>query len=91
MGCHLRWHFPVGCPLRGSRGEYKKTIGTSVQPKQLRKKKFFLSCSFGLRLQKGRGAYLYSVEDMKFNLACRILYVFPKGRILASWNIGAVH
>jgi hypothetical protein len=23
MGCHLGWHFPVGCPLRGGKGENK--------------------------------------------------------------------
>jgi hypothetical protein len=41
MGCHLGWHFPAGCPQRGSRGEYKKTIGTSVQPKTIKEKKNF--------------------------------------------------
>jgi hypothetical protein len=42
MGCHLGWHFPVGCPLRGGRAEYiiKKTIGTSVQPKTIEEKKY---------------------------------------------------
>jgi hypothetical protein len=24
MGCHLGWHFTVGCPPRGGRGEYKQ-------------------------------------------------------------------
>jgi hypothetical protein len=24
MGCHLGWHFAVGCPLRGGRGKYIK-------------------------------------------------------------------
>jgi hypothetical protein len=24
MGCHLGWHFAVGCPLIGGRGEYKQ-------------------------------------------------------------------
>jgi hypothetical protein len=37
MGCHLGWHFPVGCPLRGGRGEYK-TIGTYVLPKTIKEK-----------------------------------------------------
>jgi hypothetical protein len=38
MGSHLGWHFPVGCPLRGGRGEFilKK------HQKQLRKKKINL-------------------------------------------------
>jgi hypothetical protein len=38
MGCHLGWHFPVGCPLRGDRGEYKQK-GLLFHQKQLRKKK----------------------------------------------------
>jgi hypothetical protein len=38
MGCHLGWHFTVGCPLRGGRGKCKK-IGTSVPPKTIKKKK----------------------------------------------------
>jgi hypothetical protein len=28
MGCHLGWHFAVGCPLRGGRGNVN--IGTFV-------------------------------------------------------------
>jgi hypothetical protein len=39
MGCHLGWHFAVGCPLRGGRGKYKKTIGTSVPQKTIKEKK----------------------------------------------------
>jgi hypothetical protein len=38
MGCHLGWHFAVGCPLRGGRGK-KKIIGTSVTPVDCEKKK----------------------------------------------------
>jgi hypothetical protein len=38
MGCHLGWHFTVGCPLRGGRGKCK-IIGTSVPPKTIKKKK----------------------------------------------------
>jgi hypothetical protein len=39
MGCLLGWYFTVGCPLRGSRGEYiqKKTSG---QPKTIKGKKY---------------------------------------------------
>jgi hypothetical protein len=40
MGCHLGWHFPVGCSLSGGRGEYK-TIGTSVPPKTIKEKKVY--------------------------------------------------
>jgi hypothetical protein len=38
MGCHLGWHFAVGCPLRGGRGKYKQK-GLLFHQKQLRKKK----------------------------------------------------
>jgi hypothetical protein len=41
MGCHLGWHFAVGCPLRGGRGKYKQQ-GLLFHQKQLRKKKEFL-------------------------------------------------
>jgi hypothetical protein len=43
MGCHLGWHFTVGCPLRGGRGECKK-IRTIVlfHKKQLREKRPYL-------------------------------------------------
>jgi hypothetical protein len=34
MGYHLGWHFIVGCPLMGGRGEFRKK-----HQKQLRKKK----------------------------------------------------
>jgi hypothetical protein len=37
MGCHLGWHFTVGCPLRGGRGKCK-IIGTSVPPKTIKEK-----------------------------------------------------
>jgi hypothetical protein len=36
-GCHLGWHFPVGCPLRGGRGDDKQW-GLLFQQNQLRKK-----------------------------------------------------
>ncbi len=36
MGCHLGWHFAVGCPLRGGRGEYEQQ--GLLHQKQLRKK-----------------------------------------------------
>jgi hypothetical protein len=36
MGCHLGWHFAVGCPLRGGRGVF-----IQKHQKQLRKKKTF--------------------------------------------------
>jgi hypothetical protein len=42
MGCHLGWHFPAGCPLRGGRVEYVYTIGTSVPLKTIQEKKDFL-------------------------------------------------
>jgi hypothetical protein len=42
MGCHLGWHFAVGCPLRGSRGKYIKTIGTSFPPKTIKEKKMYV-------------------------------------------------
>jgi hypothetical protein len=50
MGCHLGWHFTVGCPLRGGRGKCK-IIGTSVPPKTIKEKKkiikiFFFNCLF---------------------------------------------
>jgi hypothetical protein len=38
MGCHVGWHFPVGCPLRGGRGE-NKLEELLFHQKQLRKKK----------------------------------------------------
>jgi hypothetical protein len=39
MGCHLRWYFTVGSPLRGSRGEYiqKRAPGP---PKTNKEKKY---------------------------------------------------
>jgi hypothetical protein len=47
MGCHLGWHFTVGCPLRGGRGKCK-IIGTSVPPKTIKENKNRLIISMGL-------------------------------------------
>jgi hypothetical protein len=42
MGCYLGWHFPVGCPLRGGRGEYEQQ-GLLFHQKQLMKKNITLT------------------------------------------------
>jgi hypothetical protein len=36
MGCQQGWHFAVGCPLRGGRGEHKQE-GLLFHQKKLRK------------------------------------------------------
>jgi hypothetical protein len=41
MGCHLGCHFPVGCPLRGGRGEYKNNR-TSDPPKTIKEKDIYI-------------------------------------------------
>jgi hypothetical protein len=39
MGCHLEWHFPVGCPPRAAE-ENIKTIGTLNPLKTIKENKF---------------------------------------------------
>jgi hypothetical protein len=51
MGCHLGWHFTVGCPLRGGRGKCE-IIGTSVPPKTILKKRKKKTCSEILRISE---------------------------------------
>jgi hypothetical protein len=43
MGCHLGWHFAIGCPLKGGREKYKQQ-GLLFHQKQLRKKKCVEYC-----------------------------------------------
>jgi hypothetical protein len=54
MGCHLGWHFTVGCPLRGGRGKCK-IIGTSVPPKTIKKKKLIKNIYRNLAKAKFKG------------------------------------
>jgi hypothetical protein len=54
MGCHLGWHFPVGCPLRGGIGEYNKTIGTYVPPKTIKEKKYSVIWKVDVEEKKGK-------------------------------------
>jgi hypothetical protein len=35
MGCHLGWHFAIGCPLRGGRGKLRP----KTRPKTIKEKK----------------------------------------------------
>ncbi len=35
LGCHLGWHFAVGCPLRGGRGEYTVCVQCLARAKSL--------------------------------------------------------
>ncbi len=41
MGCHLGWHFAVGCPLRGGRGKYKNNRDFCSTKNNSGKKKSF--------------------------------------------------
>jgi hypothetical protein len=41
---HLGWHLPVGCPLRGGRGEYKNNRNFCSTKNNSGKKKHFLKC-----------------------------------------------
>jgi hypothetical protein len=34
MGCYLGWHFAVGCPLRGGRGEFRKKTPKTIKEKK---------------------------------------------------------
>jgi hypothetical protein len=35
MGCHLGWHFAVGCPLRGGRGVFIKKTPKTIKEKKV--------------------------------------------------------
>jgi hypothetical protein len=42
MGCHLGWHFAVGCPLRGGRGVFIYKTPKIIKEKK-KKKNFELT------------------------------------------------